>query len=214
MFGISFTPPAATPTINGASAKQTIQGLQVKIDLTTFHDALNKVPVQALIDAAIPASVRAKLCVPDQGQLPFGSCLDDQINAVFGANPTVVFIAGNTFGGANASKPFLFVPPPFSGGTPPTTTTIPGTPGTPGTSGTPALGGTSAPQPQVAGTPGNFVTRQFPLGYAGLKGAILLALLAAVGAWYLMRNLGLAVVGGLAGCEYGAPRSVPDLRGG
>jgi hypothetical protein len=47
-----------------------------------------------------------------------------------------------------------------------------------------------------------------------LKGALFLGILAALATWYGVRNLGLAVVGGFAGCEYGAPRTVPDLRRG
>jgi hypothetical protein len=126
-----------------------------------------------------------------------------------------VVIAGGTFSSSNSSEPFLFTPPLPTGITPPLTSTLPGTPGSsgsPGTSGTPGTPGTGAPTPSVAG-PAN-AAAQLPLGFNGLKGATLLGLLVGLVSWYSIRNLGLGVIAGFAGCEYGAPRSVPDLRRG
>jgi hypothetical protein len=216
--GFSFTPPKITTTVNGATATEATQGLVFNIDLKQVHKALNTVPILTLLNTVIPKQVRDNWCIPDQAQvgnqLPFGGCVDSELSGFLSLSPILKFPFGNSYVSANASPPFDFVPPPFNAGTPPVTTTLPGTPGTPGipgTSGTPGVGTSGNPNPTVAG-PLTTVARELPAGFNGLKGAALLGALLGLLTWYLARNLGLGVIAGMAGCEYGAPRSVPDLR--
>jgi hypothetical protein len=209
--GIEFTPPKVTTTLDGASGQRAVQGLVISIDTAPFKTGLNNLGVQTLIRKLVPDNI----CVPDKGQLPFGSCLHQEVDAVLNLQPKLVVIAGGTFSASNSSEPFVFNPPPPTTFPPPLTTTTPGltgtsgTPGTSGTAGTPGTGGVQGPS--VAPTN---AASQFPLGFNGLKGATMLGLLVGLVSWYGIRNLGLGVIAGFAGCEYGAPRSVPDLRRG
>jgi hypothetical protein len=220
--GISFAPPTVQPKVSGASVQQAILGVQVSVNLTKYTSAIRTLPIETLINLLIPQSVQDQLCVPQTlhgnpfgNQLPFGACLSQNIDAFINLSPTLVATFGNNIAASNASKPFVFNPGLFGNTGGPTTTTTAGTVGTPGTAGTPGLnpGSTGVPAPQVAG-PSTSVAKQFPAGYGGLRGALLLGALVALATWYAVRNLGLGVVGGFAGCEYGAPRAVPDLRRG
>jgi hypothetical protein len=208
--GISISQPVAQSTSQGTHGQLSSQALLISIDTKTFHDALNQLPIRALI------ALTPNPCVEQLSPLPSGPCLHGQFDAVLSLSPRIDYLIGNVFASSNGTPQFI-VPIDSGGGgvVPPTTTTIPGTPGTPGTPGSASLGdGTgAAPAPQVAGPLTN-TSGEFPAGYGGLKGAALLGALAALATWYFIRNMGLAVVGGFAGCEYGAPRTVPDLRRG
>ena len=207
--GITISQPAATSSVQGTHGLISSQALLVSIDTTTFHDALGQLPIRQLI-SRIPINP----CVPQLDQLPTGPCLQDQLSAVLSLHPRVDFLIGNVSASANAVPQFVVPIGPVTGGNTGTTTTIAGTPGTPGTPGTAGLtGGTGdAPPPDIA--PAASTSGLLPSGYAGIKTAAVVGALVALIAWYAARNLGLAVVGGMAGCEYGAPRTVPDLRRG
>jgi hypothetical protein len=212
MLGIEFTPPAVTTKLSGAAGQRTGQGLVISIDTKPFKSALNNLGIQLLLQRLVPKNI----CIPDNGQLPFGSCLHEELDAILNLQPKVVVIAGGTYSASNSSEPFSFTPLPPGPITPPLTTSVPGAPdvpGTPGTAGTAGTPGTGTEAPQVAG-PSTNVASGLPLGFNGLKGAALLGLLVGLLSSYLIRNLGLGVIAGFAGCEYGAPRSVPDLRRG
>jgi hypothetical protein len=212
ILGITITQPVAQSTIAGTHGQLTGQALLISVSTVKFHDALFG-PLAAPIRQLL--SLTPNPCFDPLSASPTGPCLHSQFDAILSLKPRIDFLVGNVFASSNGVPQFV-VPPFDSGaGLPPTTTTIAGTPGSPGTSGTPGIpgGDTGAPPPQVAGSVTN-TNSAFPAGYAGLKGAALLGALVALIAWYAIRNMGLAVVGGFAGCEYGAPRTVPDLRRG
>ena len=207
--GISISQPVAQPASVGTHGQLSSQALLISIDTKVFHDALNKLPIRQLIE------LTPNPCVDQLSPLPTGPCLHSQFDAILSLSPRIDYLIGNLFVSSNGTPQFIV---PFDNGgglVPPTTTSTAGTPGTPGTPGTAGLSdGTGGVQgPQVAG-PSTNTSGQFPSGYGGLKTAGALGALIALGTWYFIRNLGLAVVGGFAGCEYGAPRTVPDLRRG
>jgi len=207
--GISISAPGFVSTVQGTHGQVSGQALVISIATAPFKKALDSLPIRQLI------ALTPNPCVPQLSASPTGPCLHDQLDAVLSLSPRFVVPIGNVSTSSNAVPQFV-VPPVTSGlGLTPTTTTIAGTPGTPGTPGSPGIstGNGGAPGPQVAG-PATTTAAEFPAGYGGLKGAALLGALAALLTWYGVRNLGLGVVGGFAGCEHGAPRTMPDLRKG
>jgi len=223
--GVAFSLPTIQRSATGTTGKAAGQGLVVSIDTKPFKQALSSVPIQQLLNA-VPDSAWNQLCAPDNSglnkltdQLPYGKCLRQNLDAVLNLGPQIVLLLCNTATAANAVPAVPFP------GFPQTPGTNPSTPTGPGASGVPPLSGGQTPGLSSGGTPNSpqvvltvaIEVNQIDL-FGGISGGLLLlGILVAGLAAYLLRGLGLPLFGmaGAAGCEYGAPQGAPDgLRRG
>lgn len=221
--GVSFSLPTVQHSVTGTTGKAAGQGLVVSIDTGPLKKALSTLPIQTIL-ASVPDSAWNALCIPDQldalgGQLPYGKCLRQNLDAVLNFGPQIVFLFCNTMTAANAvpAVPFPGFPQQPGSSPPPV---APGSSGTPPLSGnetTPGFNSGSPGSPQVA-TPTTPTAATLPGLFGGISGGLLLlGILVTALAAYLLRGLGLPLFGvaGAAGCEYGAPQGAPDgLRRG
>jgi hypothetical protein len=216
-FGIKFTLPLVHKHAKGHTGKAAGQGLLISIDTTPFKKAISAVPLQKLI------KMTPNICLPDNSgtqQLPFGECLQDNLDAVLNLSPRIDFLFTNTASAANAVKliPFHLPPAPTSPTTPTTPQTGPtgtgptGSLSSPGGGSVPTTGG-SNPSPVTPTQPQANVAPNF---FTGLGAKLLfLGFLAALAAALLFRWLGMPLMGGALGrCDRGAPGGAPALRGG
>jgi hypothetical protein len=210
--GITVEPPLQSQTIEGSTARRVAQGLRITVDTVVFRQALNATPLSEVL---IPIFSGAP---PEfQGELFY----------LLSATPKITFIFAAASTSAAANLPIVFDFPPLAPAPaplPPATT--PSTPiasalapaGGGGFSAPPAPVTGGALPPDIAETIRPVAAPRAPVeGFGGIAaGLLLLGLLGAAGAGVGLNRLrDAALAGGLLGkgCTFGAPGSVPDLRG-
>jgi hypothetical protein len=207
--GITVSGVAQSHTQDATSATRDAAGLRITVDTVVLRGVLNQLPAP-LWDALY--SIVDKMPPQAQGNLYY----------LLGATPKITFILGAGAGSASATPPLSFTfpdlplpgafPPPVTGGG---TVTAP----LPGSVGTvvPPVGPTGPGPVVVPPTSPTLVAAAKKDPFKGLPAGLLLlvAALAGVGGWGLMRLQSLAFAGtaGAGPCTDGTTPTLPDLRG-
>jgi hypothetical protein len=206
--GITITGIVQSHSQDATTATREAQGLRITVDTVLLRSVLNQAPSQ-LTDALV--SVFSQAPKDLQGYLFY----------LLTTTPKITFILGAGTGNAAATLPLSFdfpdlpapaaFPPPLTSGSSAVTPTLPG-----GVSG--GVVGPTGPGPVIVPpTTPNLVAAAKKDPFGGLPAGLLLlvAALAGVGGWGLVRLQSLAFAGaaGTGPCSGSGTPTLPDLRG-